>query len=62
VKRVAAVPGDIALGRRLGPDEYLVVGDNRSESADGREFGTVPSRAIDGVVRIRYHPRPGLVR
>jgi signal peptidase I len=62
VKRVTAVPFDIVDGRRLGPDEYLVVGDNRAGSTDGNEFGTVPRRAIEGVVRLRYHPRPGLVR
>jgi signal peptidase I len=62
VKRVAAVPGDEVDGRRLGPDEYLVVGDNRSWSTDGRAFGTVRRGAIEGVVRLRYRPRPGLVR
>jgi len=62
VKRVAAVPGDEVDGTRLGPDEYLVVGDNRSWSTDGRVFGTVRRTAIEGVVRLRYRPRPGLVR
>lgn len=62
VKRVAAVPGDVVDGRALGPTEYLVVGDNPSESTDGRTFGTVRRQAIEGVARVRYHPRPGLVR
>lgn len=62
VKRVAAVPGDEVDGKRLGPDEYLVAGDNPQASMDGRDFGTVPRRAIEGVVRFRYHPRPGPVR
>ena len=62
VKRVVAVPGDVVDGRALGPLEYLVVGDNPSESTDGRSFGTVLRQAIEGVVRARYHPRPGLVR
>jgi signal peptidase I len=35
---------------RLGPDEYLVLGDNRGESHDGRAFGLVEGRAIFGKV------------
>jgi signal peptidase I len=62
VKRVRAVPGDEVDGRVLGPDEYLVVGDNAAASTDGRAFGTVRRDAIEGVVRFRYRPRPGLVR
>ena len=62
VKRVAAVPGDVVDGRPLGQDEYLVAGDNEEWSTDGRHFGTVPREAIEGVVRFRYHPRPGPVR
>lgn len=62
VKRVSAVPGDVVDGRRLGASEYLVVGDNASASTDGRAFGTVKRHAIEGVVRFRYHPRPGRVR
>jgi signal peptidase I len=33
---------------RLGADEYLVLGDNRGESHDGRAFGLVEERAILG--------------
>jgi type IV secretory pathway protease TraF len=62
VKRVTAVPGDRVGGRVLGPDEYLVVGDHPEASTDGRRFGPVPRAAIEGLVRIRYWPRPGLVR
>jgi signal peptidase I len=62
VKRVLAAPGDVWEGRRLGPAEYLVVGDNLSKSTDGRVFGTVARDAIEGVVRLRYRPHPGFVR
>lgn len=62
VKRIAAIPGDVVDGRPLGADEYLVVGDNPGSSTDGRDFGTVPGEAIEGLVRLRYRPRPGLVR
>lgn len=62
VKRVHGVPGDLVDGRLLGPDEYLVVGDNPAASSDGRRFGPVPRRVIDGVVRARYWPHPGAVR
>jgi type IV secretory pathway protease TraF len=62
VKRVRAVPGDQVDGRVLGPDQYLVVGDNAAASTDGRAFGPIHRDAIEGVVRLRYWPRPGLVR
>lgn len=61
VKRVAAVPGDEVEGRVLGPHEYVVLGDDPG-SNDSRAFGPVPRSAIEGVVRFRYWPRPGLVR
>jgi signal peptidase I len=62
VKRVHGTPGDRVDGRVLGTDEYLVVGDNDAASSDGRGFGPVPRRAIEGVVRFRYWPDPGPVR
>ncbi|MGH2710925.1 MAG: S26 family signal peptidase [Actinomycetota bacterium] len=62
VKRVSAIPGDVVDGRTLGPDEYLVEGDNSDASTDGRSFGTVARVAIEGVVRVRYSPRFGVVR
>ena len=34
----------------LGPDRYLVVGDNRGNSRDGRSFGSVRRSAIKGRV------------
>lgn len=63
VKRVTGLPGETPpeTGRRLGPDEYLVVGDNPVGSTDGRVFGPVPREALLGVVRLRYFPRPGRV-
>jgi hypothetical protein len=33
---------------RIGPDRYLVLGDNRGESHDGRAFGLVERDAIMG--------------
>jgi signal peptidase I len=61
VKRIAGGPGDEVEGRRLGPDEYMVVGDNAAASTDGRTFGTVRGGAIEGVVRFRFAPRLGRV-
>jgi signal peptidase I len=62
VKRVRGIPGDRVEGRPLGTGEYLVVGDNEAASSDGREFGPIPRRAIEGVVRARYWPAPAPVR
>jgi nickel-type superoxide dismutase maturation protease len=57
VKRVAALPGESGLG----PESYLVVGDNQDESTDGRAFGPVDRSAIAGVVVARYRPNPRLL-
>src|SRR5438093_1499545 len=45
VKRVAAMPGESAAGRVLGPDEYWVTGDNPDGSTDSRTFGTISADA-----------------
>jgi signal peptidase I len=46
----------------LGPDEYLVLGDNPEESTDVRAFGPLGSDDLVGRVVLRYWPRPGRVR
>jgi signal peptidase I len=40
----------------LGPAEYLVLGDHRAASTDGRDFGPVPADALLGQVRFAYWP------
>ncbi|HEV3475401.1 MAG TPA: signal peptidase I [Actinomycetota bacterium] len=62
IKRVVAIPGDVVGERRLESGEYLVAGDNRAHSTDGRTFGPVGRGAIEGVIRFRYWPRPGVIR
>jgi signal peptidase I len=46
--------GDLDL--RLGPAEYLVLGDHRAASTDGRDFGPVGADALVGRVRFAYWP------
>jgi nickel-type superoxide dismutase maturation protease len=53
VKLLYGMPGDEVEGRRLGPDEYWVVGVNARASTDSRSFGPVARRSIVGVVRMR---------
>ncbi|NLX08560.1 MAG: signal peptidase I [Chloroflexi bacterium] len=40
----------------VGPDEYFVLGDNRSASKDSQDFGTVSRRYIVGRALVRYWP------
>jgi signal peptidase I len=40
----------------LGPKQYFVLGDNRSESQDSRAFGPVPRATIFGRVFLIYWP------
>lgn len=41
---------------RLGNDEYMVLGDNRSNSADSRAFGPIARERIQGSVAFRFWP------
>ena len=41
---------------KLGPDEYYLLGDNRSESLDSRYFGAVHRRFVTGRVVLRGWP------
>jgi signal peptidase I len=44
------------LDLRLGPAQYLVLGDHRAASTDGRDFGPVGADAVVGRVRFAYWP------
>jgi signal peptidase I len=57
----ARVAAPAALDLTLGPDQYLVLGDHRDASTDGRAFGPVGGDRIVGVVRFAYWP-PRLLR
>jgi signal peptidase I len=41
---------------RLGRDEYLVLGDRRDASTDGRAFGPIRRHDVIGIVRFVYWP------
>jgi signal peptidase I len=41
---------------RIPPDHYFMMGDNRGESADSREWGPVPEDSVVGATVLRYWP------
>ena len=53
---LAGGPGAGELELELGPAQYLVLGDHRAASTDGREFGPVGADALLGLVRFAYWP------
>ena len=52
-------PGTVTTGiatQKIPPDEYFVMGDNRSDSQDSRIFGPIPRSLIVGRVVLRIWP------
>jgi signal peptidase I len=41
---------------KLGPNEYVVLGDFTQRASDSRDWGTVPGENIEGVVTLTYWP------
>jgi signal peptidase I len=42
--------------RKVGQNEYFVLGDNRNNSSDSHNWGTVPINTIDGKAWVTYWP------
>jgi signal peptidase I len=59
---LAGPPAAGTLELELGPAEYLVLGDHRAASTDGRDFGPVGADALLGRVRFAYWPPRRLPR
>jgi signal peptidase I len=53
---LAGPPAAGTLEVELGLAEYLVLGDHRAASTDGRDFGPVGADALVGRVRFAYWP------
>jgi signal peptidase I len=47
-------PGSVHVN--LGPEEFLVLGDNRNNSFDSRNWGPLAENQIIGIVRVRLFP------
>lgn len=61
IKRVVAGPGDAFGADALGEEEWLLVGDNRPRSIDGRHLGPVLLGDHERRVVARYWPAPRLM-
>ncbi|HEU5103566.1 MAG TPA: signal peptidase I, partial [Roseiflexaceae bacterium] len=48
--------GNYCRAFTLGPDEYFLMGDNRANSLDSRNFGPIPASQLVGRVVLRYWP------
>ena len=53
---LAGPPSFGELDLELGPAQYLVLGDHRVASTDGRDFGPVGADVLVGRVRFAYWP------
>jgi signal peptidase I len=53
---IAQPPAYTMEPRKIGPNEYFVLGDNRNNSSDSHNWGTVPLSVIDGKAWITYWP------
>lgn len=58
IKRIVAGPGDSFGSDTLADEEWLLVGDNREHSVDGRHRGPVLLGDQERRVVARYWPRP----
>lgn len=55
-QRATAAAAGAGFEVRLADGEYLVLGDRREASTDGRAFGPVRLDDLDGIVRFAYWP------
>jgi len=53
---ITAQKNNILIEKKLGEDEYFVMGDNRNYSFDSRNWGPLKKKNIIGLVRLRLWP------